>query len=140
MQGEAAMAWLEPRMKWILLVSGVLTCTMVYAAIEPGAALHSTFGSSLEGPVADVVVRNWGALIALMGGMMIYAAYRPAVRPMVALVAGAGKVIFIALVLSHGQAFLDDQAGVAVLVDSVIVALLGLYLLGRIRSPAPVSA
>jgi hypothetical protein len=50
---------------------GALTCTMVYAAIAPQAALRSTFGTTLEGPLAEVLVRNWGALIALVGAMLI---------------------------------------------------------------------
>ncbi len=57
--------------KWIMLVSGVLTCTMVYAAIAPQAMLRSRFGESLEGPLADLIVRNWGALIFLIGAMLI---------------------------------------------------------------------
>lgn len=46
-------------MKWIMIVSGTLTCTMLYAAIAPKAALHSTFGDSMEGPLVEIVVRNW---------------------------------------------------------------------------------
>lgn len=52
------MNWLVAQMKWILLVSSALTCTMVYAAVAPEAALTSAFGEPREGPVADIVVRN----------------------------------------------------------------------------------
>jgi len=61
------MSWIVDRIKWIMIVSGALTCTMIYAAFAPEAALHSTFGRTLEGPVAEIVVRNWGALITLVG-------------------------------------------------------------------------
>ena len=61
------MSLVAANIKWIMLVSGALTCTMVYAAIAPQAALRSTFGETLEGPLADIVVRNWGALITLVG-------------------------------------------------------------------------
>lgn len=54
------MHWIVGGMKWIMLISGVLTCTMLYAAISPQATIRSTFGGSLEGPVADIVVRNFG--------------------------------------------------------------------------------
>jgi hypothetical protein len=114
--------------KWTLLVSGVLTLTMVYAAIAPQSALRSNFGESLEGPVADIVVRNWGALIALVGGMLIYAAYEPVVRPLVVIVAGLSKLIFIFLVLSHGARFLDNQVGIAAVIDTVMVAIFIAYL------------
>ena len=55
----SAMRLSDTHIKWIMLVSGALTCTMAYAFIAPQAALMSTFGAALEGPVANVVVRNW---------------------------------------------------------------------------------
>ena len=116
--------------KWIMLVSGALTCTMVYAAIAPQAALHSTFGETLEGPLAEVIVRNWSVLITLMGAMLIYGAFNPHVRSLVLTVAGASKLVFIALVLSHGGRYLGHQAGIAVAVDLVWVVLFAWYLLG----------
>ena len=48
---------------------------MVYAALAPQSALHSIFGSTLDGPLAEIVVRNWGALITLIGAMLIYGAF-----------------------------------------------------------------
>lgn len=121
-----------------MLVSGVLTFTMVYAAVAPQAALRSTFGETLEGPVAEVVVRNWGALIALVGAMLIYGAFRPLSRPLVLTVAAVSKLVFIGLVLAQGDRFLGHQAGVAVIVDSAMVLLFAAYL-AVARSRAPVS-
>ena len=85
------MSWIVVNIHRIMIVSGVLTMTMVYAALAPEAALRSTFGESVSGPVADIVVRNWGALIALVGAMLIYGARKPAVRPMALTLAGASK-------------------------------------------------
>jgi hypothetical protein len=134
MWGEGnAMHWIFRHFKWFMVVSGALTCAMVYAALAPEAALRSTFGEVLAGPVADIVVRNWGALIALMGLMLIYGGFNPAVRPLVLAVTGASKVIFIALVLSHGSRFLGYQAGIAIAVDAVWVALFAWYLLAARR-------
>ena len=117
------MNWIVVGIKWIMVVSGILTATMIYAAIAPEAALQSTFGETLDEPVAKIIVRNWGALIALVGGMLIYGAFRPAVRSLVLIVAGASKAIFIALVLSQGTRYLGQQAGVAVGIDSVMIVL-----------------
>ena len=117
------MRWIVARMKWIMLVSGALTCTMLYAAIAPGVALRSAFGEALEGPLAEIVVRNWGALIALVGGMLIYGAYDPPGRPLILTVAGASKLIFVSLVLTHGRQYLGHQVGVAVVIDLAMVAL-----------------
>ena len=132
------MSWIVANIHRIMIVSGVLTMTMIYAALAPQAALRATFGESVSGPVADIVVRNWGALVALVGAMLIYAARRPATRPMAMAVAGASKAVFITLVLSYGGRFLGYQAGIAVVVDLVWVAVFALYFLAVRRRSAGV--
>jgi hypothetical protein len=134
------MKWIVGAIKWIMMVSGVLTATMIYAAIAPEAALLSTFGETSHEPLTKIIVRNWGALIALVGGMLIYGAFRPSVRPMVLVVAGVSKLLFIGLVLSQGTRYLRHQAGVAIAVDFVMVALFACYLyasLSRQMVPVP---
>src|SRR5262245_18827818 len=123
------MAWIVGRIKWIMLVSGALTFTMVYAAIAPQAALQSTFGDTLQGPLAEIVVRNWGALIALVGAMLIYGAFDPPGRPFIVTVAGVSKLIFIALILLYVRSYLG-HAGLAVGVDLVMIVLFAVYLIG----------
>ena len=45
------------------------------------AALNSTFSETLNGPLAEIVVRNWGVLIAIVGAMLIYGVFdRPSRR------------------------------------------------------------
>ncbi|MDF0666655.1 MAG: hypothetical protein P0119_11375 [Nitrospira sp.] len=121
------MNWFIRNFKWVMLMSGMVTLTMVQAAIAPQAGLRSTFGDSLEGPLAEIIVRNWGALIALVGAMLIYGAFRPHVRTLVLVVAGLSKIIFISLILIYGTQYLG-KAGIAVVVDSVIVVLFITYL------------
>lgn len=128
------MTWIVANIKWIMIVSGVLTATMIYAAFAPEAALRSTFGETLNGPLAQVVVRNWGALIALVGAMLIYGAFHPAGRLLILIVAGVSKAIFIALVLSQGGRYLGHQAGLAVAIDLVMITLFAWYLLAA-RAP-----
>lgn len=129
------MSWVVANIHRIMIVSGVLTMTMIYAVVAPDAALRSTFGESVNGPVADVVVRNWGALITLVGAALIYAAGKPAVRPLALTVAGASKAVFVILVLSHGARFLGYQAGIAVLVDGLWVLVFASYLVALRRAP-----
>ncbi len=131
------MSWLVARMKWVMLVSGVLTCTMVYAVIAPEAALRSTFGSALQGPVAEIVVRNWGALIALVGAMLIYGAFHSASRPLVLTVAGLSKLIFVGLVLVHGPQSLVRQVALPITIDLATVALFLAYLIAARRRRSP---
>jgi len=128
------MNWIVRSMTSIMLVSGALTCTMLYAAIAPQAALHSTFGDGLHGPVAEIVVRNWGVLIGLIGAMLIYGAFNVQVRPLVLIVAGLSKMTFIALILSVGRQFLNNQAGIAVVSDVMQISLFLGYLLSAPRA------
>ena len=79
--------------KWIMLVSGLLTCTMFQGLIWPQAALQANFGETMEGPLAEIIVRNWGALIGLMGLMLIYGAFAASVRRFTLVVAGTSKII-----------------------------------------------
>ena len=130
------MAWIVANIHRIMILSGLLTMTMIYATLAPDAALRSTFGESVSGPVADIVVRNWGALIALVGATLIYAARKPAVRPLALTVAGASKAVFIALVLSHGGRFLGYQAGIAVFVDVLWVIVFASNCLAVRRAPS----
>jgi hypothetical protein len=113
----------------VMLVSGLLTCTMFYAVIAPDAMLRSNFGQTIDGQLAQIVVRNWGALIGLMGLLLIYGAYHVPARRVALLVAGASKVVLIALVLSLGQVLLQFQVGVSVAVDMVMVVLFAAYLM-----------
>ena len=121
--------WIVHNMRWIMMVAGVLTATMIQAAIAPDASLESNFGETVSGPVAYLVVRNWGALIALIGGMLMYGAFNPVQRPLVLVVAGLSKMIFIGLVLSEGARYLSYQAGMAIAIDSVMVILFAWYLI-----------
>jgi nucleoside recognition membrane protein YjiH len=126
---EFTMPWIVANMKWIMVLCGLLTSTMIYAAISPAKALESTFGQSLSGPLAELIIRNWAVLIAMGGGMLVYAAFRPLVRPLVLVFTGIGKAFFVALVLRHGGQYLQHQAGIAVVTDSLMVILFAWYLL-----------
>jgi hypothetical protein len=109
-----------------MLVSGILTCTMIFAVISPDAARKNTFGESLSGPVANIVVRNWGALIALIGLMLVYAAFHPASRKLVAVVAASSKLIWCGLVVVLGSQFLS-KAGIVIGFDLVVATILLLH-------------
>ncbi len=115
--------------KWIMLISGLLTCTMFLALFSPQASLKSNFGNTIDGPVAEIVVRNWGALIGLIGIMLIYGAFNTTVRKFVLIIAGISKIIFISLVLTSSQSFFGLGAGTAVIADSVMLLLYAIYLL-----------
>ena len=123
------MQLIENNIKWIMLVTVLMTCTMVFALIAPQMALEQTFGQSLEGSLADVVVRSWGALITLIGAMLVYGAYRPVHRSLILVVASVSKLVFVGLVLSVGNQYLGT-AGLTIAFDSAVVLIFIAYLLG----------
>jgi hypothetical protein len=131
------MNWLVRNIKWIMLVSGLLTCTMVYAAVAPQAALHATFGETLSGPLAEIIVRNWGILITLIGAMLVYGAFVPPSRTLILTVAGLSKLSFVVLVLSHGGRYLGQQAGIAIGVDALWVLLFACLVMCQRGEAAP---
>jgi hypothetical protein len=112
----------------VMVVSGLLTLTMLYAAFAPAAAVQAFFGETAEGAVASIIVPNWGVLIGLMGALLIYGAFRPSVRKLTLVVAGASKVAFVALILAQGDRYMTGL-GTAVIVDSVMVVLFAAYVI-----------
>jgi hypothetical protein len=116
-----------------MIVSGLLTCTMLQAVFSPQVSLQSNFGQTIEGNLAEIIVRNWGALIGLEGIMLIYGAIMESVRRFVLVIAGSSKVIFILLVLSSNENYMGFGAGTAVIVDSIMVVLYILYLILTVK-------
>jgi len=109
---------------------------MLYAAFDPQAALLFTFGASTSDPLAELVVRNWGVLIFLIGVMLIYGAYRPVHRALVIIVAGISKVVFIGLIVTIGNQYLSSAA-IAIAFDLGFIILFLLYLVGAQREVDP---
>ena len=127
------MNWLTRQIERIMLVSGILTCSMLMAVFAPELALKTMFGASLDGPLAQIMVRSWGVLVALTGALLIYGAYKPSSRALVLIVATVSKLCFVGLILIYGQIYLD-KAMLTIVIDLLIAMLFLLYLLGtRIR-------
>jgi len=91
------------------------------------------FGAELPGPLAEVLVRNWGLLVGGVGLMLIYAAFNPAVRRLVVTVAIISKLAFIGLNLAYGQMYLAKTAP-SLVFDAIVVAVFALYLIAVARA------
>jgi hypothetical protein len=129
------MALLVDNMHWVLLCCGLLTCTMIQAVFAPRYTMRAYFGEVVDSPAARMLMRNWGALVAFGGALLIYAAYTPVIRPPVLLYVGAGKLVFILLILSQPRQFFRGQAVTAVILDGLMVALFAAYLLATLEAP-----
>ena len=123
------MGLIVEQFKWIMLVGGLITFSMISAAFAPRLTFRMMFAEAPESPLALLLARNWGVLIGLTGVMLIWGAFHPEARTLVLLVAGASKITFIALVLSHPP--FRAKSLVTVMVDGLLVALFASYLLAR---------
>lgn len=127
------MSFFVSNFKWLMVVAGLLTCTMFLGLVSPQQSLLFNFGETMKGPMGEIIVRNWSALIGLSGIMLIYGAFTEPVRKFVLVIACASKTIFVTLVLTYGQQYMAFGAGTAVIADVIMIVLFIAYLLLTIR-------
>ena len=129
------MNFIIKNIKWVMLVSGVLTFTMFYGLFAPQAALQLMFGASFNGTLENIVIRSWSALIGVIGAILIYGFFSQKNRVLSISVAAFSKVVFVSLVLLYGQEFLG-KAAPTIVMDCVVIILSGLYLFAvRMQQP-----
>ena len=121
------MNFIIKNVKWVMLVSGVLTFTMFYGLFAPQAALESMFGVSFNGTLENIVIRSWSALVGLIGVILICGFFSEKNRVFSISVAAFSKVVFVSLVLLYGQEFLGKAAS-AIAMDCVVIILSVVYL------------
>ncbi len=115
--------------KWVMFVSGLLTCTMLFGLFFPQDLLKLNFGIQLDGPLTDIIVRNWAALIGLMGIMLLYGAFTPGVRRFCLIITGVSKIVFITLMVSMGIQYMAYGVRTAIIIDLIMVILFIVYLI-----------
>lgn len=105
----------------LLPASGVLGATR----------LEALYGIPFEGEDLVLLMRHRAVLFGLVGGLLLAAAFRPALRPVVAAVGLGSMLSFVLLALpgEHGAAiqrvFRVDVAAIAVLVLAVVLDRIG---------------
>jgi len=122
------MTWVVDNIQAILVVCGLLTASMLQFTVMPGRAARSTFGETVEGALGDVVIRGWGLLIALTGGMLLWAAFHPETRTLAIGVALISKVFYMGQLIARRGRFLKGMAGMTLLIDLVMAALLASWM------------
>lgn len=121
------MTILTENMQWVLLVCGLLTLSMAQAIVAPRAVMRAYFGEAPESKATDLLMRNWGMLVAAGGALLIYAAFAPEARAVALPFVGLTKLAFIALLLASGR--ITKQATLAVIIDGIMVVVFAAYLL-----------
>ena len=113
--------------KWIMVIAGLLTCSMIFAVLAPEEALISMFGEALTEPLAQVIVRSWGFLIFLMGALLIYGAFKPVYRNLALVLTSISKIVFISLIVVFGTQYID-KSSLTIALDSVLIIIFLTYL------------
>jgi len=112
---------------WVMLAGGLITSSMVLAVVAPRYLFRTMFAATAEGPLGDLLARNWGVLITLTAGMLFWGAYHPEVRDMVLVVVAISKIAFVTLIL-RVPAF-RKKAVIPIVVDLALSALFLAYVL-----------
>lgn len=123
------MAFIADNIFWILLVSGVITSSMLVAVVAPRLVFQQFFGTILDGPLGNAIMRNWGLVIGMSGLLLIYAAYDETVRTPIMLFSIVGKLFFSVQVFAAGSALKAARGGA--LIDLVIGLVFCAYLIGN---------
>jgi hypothetical protein len=113
----------------ILLVSGIVTAGAIAAFLAPRAVARLLFGIELDSAASLLVTRHWGLLVSLVGCLIAYAAYAPALRYPILIVAVVEKAVLIGLFFVGGVRWTRAMQAVAA-IDGLFAILYAAYLAG----------
>jgi hypothetical protein len=117
----------------ILVVTGGLTLLAGVTIVAPSAVLGALFGSEEPDIVTRAMARHWGLLVALVGGLLLYAGYDPALRTPVMLAAAVEKLGLGAI---FGFSLPRRPLLLAVIGADAVMAILYLVILALTRGSA----
>ena len=80
----------------ILIVTGLLTMGAIALFLLPQPGLKLLLGIETTEPGILLLARHWGLLLFLVGALLVYSAFAPAIRVPVMIVAIAEKVVISA--------------------------------------------
>src|SRR6476619_5415137 len=78
----------------ILIVTGATTAMALAQFIAPASVSRIIYGAAPTEVAGIALVRHWGLLVFLVGVLLIYAAFQPAVREPVTVGAAVEKIGF----------------------------------------------
>ena len=85
----------------ILIVTGATTAMALAQFIAPALVSRIIYGATPTEVVGLALVRHWGLLVFLVGVLLIYAAFHPALREPVTVVAAVEKKLSAWVFLAH---------------------------------------
>ncbi|WP_075743442.1 MULTISPECIES: hypothetical protein [Actinoalloteichus] len=109
----------------VFVVLGCITATPVFALIDPGV-LTWTYGVASRDPMIVGLLQHRGVLQLVLGAGLVWAAFRPSVRVVVASAAILTKSVFLGLLLPDAS-LRADLAAFSVWFDAFCIVFLGAY-------------
>lgn len=100
----------------------------ICGVVAPGGPVFHVWRVSARGAARRSCGPQLGALIAIIGGMLIYGSFNPPVRALVMVVAVLSKLIFSILAVVNG---FGSQLAVAISFDVIVIAVFVSYLVTR---------
>jgi hypothetical protein len=125
--------WIVSNIHWVLIVCGVLTATMLFPMIAPRRAFDLMFGEVADGPLGELLTRNWSQMIFATGLLLIYAAYHEEARLPILIFASFSKLTFASLVISNGGRYARKMAMQIAGGDLIMVGLFAWYLVATVN-------
>src|SRR5262249_30762108 len=114
----------------LLLVTGFVTTLAVAIFVAPRAGLKLLFGVEQADPMTMFIARHWGLLVALVGGLLVAAAYEPGLRVPAMALAVAEKLAIVAMIafgpLKRTRGMLAIAWGDGTMAVLYVLGLLGL--------------
>lgn len=116
----------------LLAVAGVIHLLPVYGVLG-AAQLTQLYGITFDDPSLEVMMRHRAVLFGIVGGLLLAAAVRPALRPVAIVVGLVSAVSFVAItgLVAAGGGAVGDLSTVVALDLVAIVALVGAAVLAR---------
>lgn len=109
---------------------GGVTASTLLVFLFPGLALRLMGQRDRDPAPARLLAQHWGLCVAMLGGVLIYAAYDGTWREHIALGALVGKAAIVALILWHWKQPFARRLLPILVFDGLCVGVLGLWLLG----------
>lgn len=113
----------------ILYVTGAITASMVLQFLAPAFYLKQTNKITINSAEGLFFARHWGLTVALIGGLLIWAAAAPELRTPVLTIALIGKSVFVGMIVANIKGF-GKGLVLALVFDSITVLLYAGLLLG----------
>ncbi len=119
----------EAALNIVLIVTGTLTAAAGLGLLAPRQVSAFFFGMPADDATTILLVRHWCLLIALIGGLLIYAGSHAQVREPVMIAAAIEKVVLAALVVASPL----RKRPVTVAIVSADVVMAALYVTFLLR-------